>query len=156
MEKINVVFSTVIGNISVNADVDFSVSEKFLSGAESFRENINAVVCLDKADAYKWSDKHKKYSVDLGLAVRGDIRTLQKQNAQYAEKETDGRHHVDLNTLKINKIWIDGKYLRIVWCFNDCYGCKRLFSGNMYAIYPKSESSEDFFCASKINLEVYF
>ena len=156
MEKINVVFSTVIGNIPVNADVDFSVSEKFLSGAESFRRNINAVVCLDKADAYKWSGQHKKYNVDFVLAVLGDIRALQKQNAEYAKKETDGRHHVDLNTLKINEIRIDGKYLRISWCFEDCYGCKRLFLGNMYAIFPISKSSDDFTCSSENNLVVYF
>ena len=154
-----VVFSTIIGRVAVDADIEFSVSEDFLNGkTDSLRENVQAVVSVHKSNANTWSEGHKKYSIDLVLAVAGDIRALQKQNEEYAAKETNGRHHVDLKTLEVSEIWIDGRHLRIEWRFKDCYGGGRIFSGNMYPIHEvfNSENHENFYCSSKVGLQVYF
>lgn len=157
--KTKVVFNTFIGRIAVDADYTLSINEEFLNGeTEAIKDNISACVSLDKDNSRLWKDGHKKYNIDLTLAVCGDIRTLQKQNEEYASKEDNGRHHVDLNTLVVREIWIDGKYLRIRWCFADCYGTCRAFAGN---IYPITESyndtnKENFYCGSEVNLQVYF
>lgn len=154
-----VVFSTIIGRVPVCADLTLSMSDKFLSGdVESLREHVTACVSLEKANANTWMDGHKRFNVDFVMAVYGDIETLQKQNEEYAAKEDNGRHHVDLKTLKVNEIWIDGRYLRIEWYFKDCYGCGRLFAGNMYPIHEAygDTNHENFYCSSEVGLQVYF
>ena len=154
-----VVFSTIIGRVPVDADLTFSMSDEFLKGdVESLREHVTACVSVEKANANTWMDGHKKFNVDFALAVYGDIRALQKQNEEYAAKEDNGRHHVDLKTLKVNEIWIDGRHLRIAWYFKDCYGDGRLFAGNMYPIHEafQDTNNENFYCSSKVGLQVYF
>ena len=157
--KTKVVFSTVIGRVSVDADLTFSVSKTFLDGInESIRDNITACVSIDKEHANIHTDGHKKYNINLALAVGDDIRFLYKQNEYYSSKENNGRHHVDLNTLEIREIWIDGRYLRIEWYFKDCYGIGRCFSGNAYPIVEvyNDNNHENFYCSSAIKLQVYF
>lgn len=154
-----VAFSTFIGIITVNADLTFSMSDEFLKGdVEDVREHVKASVSIKKANAHAWRDGHKKYNIDFALAVYGDIRFLQKQNEEYAAKENNGRHHVDLKTLEVSEIWIDGKYLRIRWRFEDCYGGGRYFAGNMYPIREEYDDTnhEDFYCSSALKLQVYF
>jgi hypothetical protein len=154
-----VVFSTIIGRVPVCADLTLSMSDKFLSGdVESLREHVTACVSIEKANANTWMEGHKRFNVDFILAVLGDIRALQKQNEEYAAKEDNGRHHVDLKTLKVNEIWIDGKYLRIEWYFKDCYGGGRLFAGNVYPVREAFQDTnhENFYCSSKVGLQVYF
>lgn len=154
-----VVFSTIIGRVPVCADLTFSMSDEFLSGdTESLREHVVACVSVEKANANTWMVGHKKYNIDFVLAVAGDIRALQKQNEEYAAKETNGRHHVDLKTLEVSEIWIDGRHLRIEWRFKDCYGGGRLFAGNMYPIHEafQDKNHENFYCSSKVGLQVYF
>jgi len=154
-----VVFSTIIGRVPVDADLTFSMSDEFLSGdVESLREHVTACVSIKKANAHTWMDGHKKYNINFALAVCGDIRLLRKQNEEYAAKETNGRHHVDLKTLKVNEIWIDGRHLRIEWYFKDCYGGGRCFAGNMYPIHEKYDDTnhEDFYCSTAVKLQVYF
>ena len=154
-----VVFSTIIGRVPVDADLTFSMSDEFLNGdVESLREHVTACVSVEKANANTWMDGHQKYNIDFTLAVGGDIRLLQKQNEEYAAKEDNGRHHVDLKTLKVNEIWIDGRHLRIAWYFKDCYGDGRLFAGNMYPIREGygDTNHENFYCSSKVGLQVYF
>jgi hypothetical protein len=115
-----VVFSTIIGRVPVDADLTFSMSDEFLKGdVESVREHVKACVSVEKANANTWMDGHQKYNIDFALAVDGDIRLLQKQNEEYEAREDNGRHHVDLKTLKVNEIWIDGRHLRIEWYFKD-------------------------------------
>jgi len=157
--KTKVAFSTFIGIITVDTDLTFSMSDEFLKGdVEDVREHVKASVSIKKANAHAWHDGHKKYNIDFALAVYGDIRFLQKQNEEYAAKENNGRHHVDLKTLKVSEIWIDGKYLRIRWHFEDCYGGGRYFAGNMYPIREKYDDTnhEDFYCSSALKLQVYF
>lgn len=157
--KTKVAFSTFIGIITVDADLTFSMSDEFLKGdVEDVREHVKASVSIKKANAHAWHDGHKKYNIDFALAVYGDIRFLQKQNEEYAAKENNGRHHVDLKTLKVSEIWIDGKYLRIRWRFEDCYGGGRYFAGNMYPIREEYDDTnhEDFYCSSALKLQVYF
>lgn len=157
--KTKVVFSTIIGRVPVDADLTFSMSDEFLSGdVESLREHVTACVSIEKANANTWMDGHKRFNVNFALAVYGDIRLLQKQNEEYAAKEDNGRHHVDLKTLKVSEIWIDGKYLRIEWRFKDCYGGGRLFAGNMYPIHEAFQDTnhENFYCSSNVVLQVYF
>ena len=154
-----VVFSTIIGRVPVCADLTLNMSDEFLSGdVESLREHVTACVSVEKANANTWVEGHKRFNVDFALAVYGDIRALQKQNEEYAAKEDNGRHHVDLKTLKVNEIWIEGRYLRIEWYFKDCYGVGRLFAGNMYPIREafQDENDENFYCSSKVGLQVYF
>jgi hypothetical protein len=154
-----VVFSTIIGRVPVDADLTFSMSDEFLKGdVESVREHVKACVSVEKANANTWMDGHQKYNIDFALAVGGDIRLLQKQNEEYAAKEDNGRHHVDLKTLKVNEIWIDGRHLRIEWYFKDCDGDGRLFAGNIYPIHETFQDTnhENFFCSSKVGLQVYF
>lgn len=154
-----VVFSTIIGRVPVCADLTLSMSDEFLSGdVESLREHVTACVSLEKANANTWMDGHKRFNLDFALAVYGDIRALKKQNEEYAAKETDGRHHVDLKTLEVSEIWIDGRHLRIEWRFKDCYGGGRLFAGNMYPIHEafQDENHENFCCSTKVGLKVYF
>lgn len=154
-----VVFSTIIGRVPVCADLTLNMSDEFLSGdVESLREHVTACVSVEKANANTWMEGHKKFNVDFALAVYGDIRALQKQNEEYAAKEDNGRHHVDLKTLKVNEIWIDGRHLRIEWYFKDCYGDGRLFAGNMYPVHEKFQDTnhENFLCSSEVGLQVYF
>ena len=154
-----VVFSTIIGRVPVDADLTFSMSDEFLSGdVESLREHVTACVSVEKANANTWMEGHQKYNINFALAVDGDIRLLQKQNEEYAAKEDNGRHHVDLKTLKVNEIWIDGRHLRIEWYFKDCYGDGRLFAGNMYPIHEAFQDTnhENFYCSSEVGLQVYF
>lgn len=154
-----VVFNTIIGRVPVDADLTFSMSDEFLSGdVESLREHVTACVSVEKANANTWTEGHKRFNVDFAMAVYGDIRALQKQNEEYATKETNGRHHVDLKTLKVNEIWIDGRHLRIEWHFKDCYGGGRLFAGNIYPIHEAFQDTnhENFYCSSAVNLQVYF
>lgn len=154
-----VVFSTIIGRVPVDADLTFSMSDEFLSGdVDSLREHVTACVSVEKANANTWMDGHKKFNVDFSLAVYGDIRALQKQNEEYAAKEINGRHYVDLKTLKVNEIWIDGRYLRIEWYFKDCYGGGRLFAGNMYPVSEAFQDTkhENFHCNLGVGLQVYF
>lgn len=157
--KTKVAFSTFIGIVTVDADLTFSMSDEFLKGdVEDVREHVKASVSIKKANAHAWHDGHKKYNIDFALAVYGDIRFLKKQNEEYAAKENNGRHHVDLKTLKVSEIWIDGKYLRIRWRFEDCYGGGRYFAGNMYPIREEYDDTnhEDFYCSSALKLQVYF
>lgn len=157
--KTKVVFSTIIGRVPVDADLTFSMSDEFLKGdVESLREHVKACVSVEKANAHTWNDGHQKYNINFALAVGGDIRLLQKQNEEYAAREDNGRHHVDLKTLKVNEIWIEGRYLRIEWYFKDCYGDGRLFAGNMYPIREEYDDTnhEDFYCATAVKLQVYF
>ena len=157
--KTKVAFSTFIGIIPVDADLTFSMSDEFLNGdVEDVREHVKASVSIKKANARTWNDGHQKYNINFALAVYGDIRLLQKQNEEYAAKEDNGRHHVDLKTLKVSEIWIDGKYLRIRWHFEDCYGGGRCFAGNMYPIREEYDDTnhEDFYCSSNVGLQVYF
>ena len=154
-----VVFSTIIGRVPVCADLTLSMSDEFLSGdVDSLREHVTACVSVEKANANTWMDGHKRFNVDFVMAVYGDIRALQKQNEEYATKEDNGRHHVDLKTLKVNEIWIDGRHLRIEWYFKDCYGCGRLFAGNIYPIHEAFQDTnhENFYCSSEVGLQVYF
>ena len=154
-----VVFSTIIGRVPVDADLTFSMSDEFLKGdVESLREHVTACVSVEKANANTWMEGHKRFNVDFALAVYGDIRALQKQNEEYAAKEDNGRHHVDLKTLKVSEIWIDGRYLRIEWHFEDCYGGGRLFAGNMYPVHEAFQDTnhENFLCSSEVGLQVYF
>ena len=157
--KTKVAFNTFIGIITVDADLTFSMSDEFLKGdVEDVREHVKASVSIKKANARTWNDGHQKYNINFALAVCGDIRFLQKQNEEYAAKEDNGRHHVDLKTLKVNEIWIDGRHLRIEWYFKDCYGCGRLFAGNMYPVHEAFQDTnhENFYCSSKVGLQVYF
>ena len=157
--KTKVAFSTFIGIITVDADLTFSMSDEFLKGdVEDVREHVKASVSIKKANARTWNDGHQKYNINFALAVYGDIRLLQKQNEEYAAKEDNGRHHVDLKTLKVSEIWIDGRHLRIEWYFKDCYGCGRLFAGNMYPVHEAFQDTnhENFYCSSKGGLQVYF
>ena len=154
-----VVFSTIIGRVPVCADLTLSMSDEFLNGdVESLCEHVTACVSVEKANANTWMVGHKRFNVDFALAVYGDIRALQKQNEEYAAKEDNGRHHVDLKTLKVSEIWIDGKYLRIRWHFEDCYGGGRCFAGNIYPIREEFDDTnhEDFYCATAVKLQVYF
>ena len=154
-----VVFSTFIGRVAVDAGLTLSISEEFLNGnTEDIKDNISACVSLNKDNSRAWYDGHKNYNINLGLAVYGDIRTLQKQNEEYASKEDNGRHHVDLSTLVVREIWIDGTYLRIRWHFEDCYGGGRCFAGNMYPLHEEygDNNHENFYCGSAVNLQVYF
>ena len=157
--KTKVAFSTFIGIIPVDADLTFSISDEFLNGdVEDVRKHVKASVSIKKANAHTWNDGHQKYNINFALAVYGDIRLLQKQNEEYAAKEDNGRHYVDLKTLKVSEIWIDGKYLRIRWHFEDCYGDGRLFAGNIYPIHEAFQDTnhENFYCSSKVGLQVYF
>lgn len=157
--KTKVVFRTFIGIVTVDADLTFSMSDEFLKGdVENVREHVKASVSIKKANAHAWHDGHKKYNIDFTLAVHGDIRTLKKQNEEYASKEDNGRHHVDLSTLVVREILIDDKYLRVGWCFADCYGICRSFAGNMYPIREDFDDTnhEDFFCTTAEKLQVYF
>lgn len=158
--KTKVEFSTFIGIVTVDADLTFSMSDEFLNGdvLNSIHEHVKASVSIKKANAHAWYDGHKKYNINFALAVCGDIRLLQKQNEEYAAIEVNGRHHVDLKTLKVSEIWIDGRYLRIRWHFEDCYGAGRCFAGNMYPIREECDDTnhENFFCTSQVKLQVYF
>ena len=154
-----VVFNTIIGNVPVDARLEFNVSKEFLNGeTDKLRDNITAKVSIDKSNPYAWSDGHKKYNIDFSLAVCYDIRELIKHNAEYAAKEDNGRHHVDLNTLSIRKIWIDGKHLSIEWRFEDCYGDGRCFMGNTHVIHDQSDdrNHENFYCSSPLKMQIYF
>ena len=155
--NIKVVFDTIIGRTPVDAELEFSMSEDFLNGVEdSWKNGLTANVSICKPDMARWYEGHQHYKVDFSLAVMGDIRALREQNNEYAAKEDNGRHQVDLRTLEVNEIWVKGKFLLIEWKFKDCYGCCRLFHGNAYPITERDHDGENYYCSLPMKLQVYF
>lgn len=156
MDKTRVVFSTIVGRVAVESDVDFSMSEEFLRGdKDAWHDGVKAQVLIPREDAAR--SKEYAYKLDFSIAVINDIDVLRQQNEMYAAKENNGRHHVALDSLKLNEIWIDGHFMRVEWLFVDCYGCKRVFAGNQYSIHKGCRHGDDVFCAmGSQTLQVYF
>ena len=156
MDKVIVTFNTIVGCVPVESDVDFKMSDEFLRGdKKSWECKIKALVLIPREDAMR--RKEQAYKLDFSIAVINDIKTLHKQNEVYAAQEDNGRHHVALDSLKLNEIWIDGHFLRIEWLFVDCFGTKRVFAGNQYFIHKGCAQGDDVFCAmGEQTLQVYF
>lgn len=152
MDKVIVVFSTIVGRVPIKSDVDFNMSEEFLRGDKgAWRDGVQALVLIPREDAMRRGEQ--AYKLDFSIAVISDINTLRKQNEMYAAQEDNGRHHVALDSLKLHEIWIDGHFLRIEWLFVDCFGIKRVFAGNQYHIHKAC----DVFCTmGEQTLQVYF
>lgn len=156
--KTKVSFSTIFGRVEIEADMDFSVSDEFLNGdPEAWREGVLARLAIPKADKRSWYEGHQHYNLWFKLAVVHDFELIRKQNEEYLAKEDNGRHHVDLKSIEVREIWIDGKFFRIQYVFTDCYGTKRLFGGAQYTIQNGYRDDKDaFHVAMPIELQVYF
>ena len=156
--KTTVSFSTIVGRVEVEADMDFSVSDEFLNGEpEAWREGVLARVAIPKADKKSWREDCQNYDIWFKLAVVHDFDLIRKQNEEYLTKEDNGRHHVDLKSIEIREIWIDGKFFRISYVFTDCYGTKRLFAGSQYTIVNGYKEEKDaFHVGMPVELQVYF
>lgn len=155
--KTEVALCTYFGNVSVSAEIEYKITDDFLAGKEDAWKNVEGVLNILREDHVRCYQEHKYHEIRFGLAIIEDINELRKQNEEYAAKEENGRHHVDLKSLKIEQIWIDGKYLRIEWCFTDCYGDERIFMGNQYPLHKGCKYGDDVFHTSlPTTLKVYF
>jgi len=156
--KVNVVFSTIVGRVAVESELDYSVNDNVLNGVDdAWKDGLTARVLIPKDDPKRWYEGHRDYKLEFRMAVMHDIRLLREQNEMYLSKETDGRHQVDLKSLKINEIWVDGKFLRLEWLFTDCYGTKRVFAGCQYVINKGYRDEKDTYsCGMPVELQVYF
>ena len=103
--KTTVSFSTIVGRVEVEADMDFSVSDEFLNGEpEAWREGVLARVAIPKADKKSWREDCQNYDIWFKLAVVHDFDLIRKQNEEYLTKEDNGRHHVDLKSIEIREV----------------------------------------------------
>ena len=154
--KTEVALCTYFGNVRIEAEIEYKIPDNFLSGEEDAWKDVEGVLNILREDHARLY-KNKYHEIRFGLAIISDINELRKQNEEYAAKETNGRHQVDLKSLKVEQIWIDGKYLRIEWSFIDCYGDERLFMGNQFPLYKGCKYGDDVFhCSLPTTLNVYF
>lgn len=154
-----VIFSTAVGQIEVTADMDFSIDfEKLKSDKVEERAHaINASLEFLKPSRERmlnYGSDFDTYLLFFSLVVMHDIDELEKQN-----ERNDARHQVNLKSLEIYEIWIDGNTFRIHWKFTDCYGTDRLFAGSIAKMH-KSEHTifrdSEVCIARPVYLQVYF
>lgn len=153
-----VIFSTVVGRIEVTADMDFSIDfEKWNSHkVEEQAHAINASLEIPKPSRERLRSygDFDTYILFFWRVVMHDIDELEKQN-----ERNDARYQVDLKSLEINDIWIDGDTFRIQWKFTDCFGTDRLFAGFIAKIYKTEHTifrDSEVCIARPVYLQVYF
>ena len=154
-----VIFSTVVGRIEVTADMDFSIDfEKLKSDKVEERAHaINASLEIPKPSRERlisYGSDFDTYLLFFSLVVMHDIDELEKQN-----ERNDERHQVDLKSLEIYEIWIDGDTFRIRWKFTDCFGTDRLFAGFIAKIHKSEHTifrNSEVCIARPVYLQVYF
>lgn len=152
-----VIFSTVVGRIEVTADMDFSIDfEKWKSHkVEEQAHAIDASLEILKPSRERmFSFDFDTYILFFERVVMHDIDELEKQN-----ERNDARHQVDLKSLEIRDIWIDGDTFRIHWKFTDCFGTDRLFAGTIAKIYKTEHTifrNSEVCIARPVYLQVYF
>ena len=100
---------------------------------------------IDESDAYKLfkgkvvfdtiiagNPFPQEREINIGYAIYTDICGIVAEN-----KRMDGKHQVDIKTLDLWRINIDGAYLRITWTFNDIPDepeSRRMICGNLHEV----------------------
>lgn len=147
-----VFFNTFVGEVELTARMEYDVDmQKILS--DDIEQRIRACEVVVYVPILSGIFP-KEYLVSLSILVHSDIDFLIKQN----DRE-DARHQVNLDSLKIDGVYIDGHYVRVRWLFTDCYGTQRVFRGHVGSMHKSSHtrySDEEVGIVSTEEMQVYF
>ena len=121
--NMNVYIKTMFGDIIVDGRIESNFLEYIdkLDERSSF-ENIQCSLFVLTQIA--GNPKPQKREINLDYVTYLDLKSIKKAN-----EESDERHQVDMSTLAIWRVNIDGEKLRIEWTFDDGNG-RRIICGN--------------------------
>lgn len=145
-------FSTFVGNVELSARMEYNVDMQKMQ-SDDIEQIIRACEVLLYIPILDGVFP-KEYLVSLSILVHSDIDFLIKQN----ERE-DTRHQVNLDSLEIDGVYIDEKYVRVRWLFTDCYGTRRVFRGHVGSMHKSKHtkySDEEVGIVSTEKMQVYF
>lgn len=150
--------NTVFGAVNIKGELTFSMSKDFINGVkDAWKDGLKASLAIQKADCWQFADGETHYILRLRSAVHGDIEEVRKWNQTHWEREHSESHQVNISTLSIAEVWIEGNFCRILWKFVTSDGNIHTFMGEQRQIHSgRAKNPDEFTCGHATRLNIYF
>lgn len=130
--------STMFGQIVVNGSIESNYKDLLSQISEIRFNDLKCNLSIDTVIA--GNPQPEPRTLDIGFCVLNDLLSILKAN-----KESDERHQVPMETIEIHRVYIDGKNLLIMYTFNDDQRdatSRRLIHGNVNEIHEPYDRCE--------------